>query len=72
MTEKNGGHLGKAEDAIDFAMGIDDHFDMRAFLKDWRNGSLCPDDDADYFDWLAARRRKYLLDEFEERKPSNG
>ena len=30
--------LGTAAQAIEFALGIDDHYDMREFLDEWMHG----------------------------------
>lgn len=48
-------NIGTAEQAIKFALTIDDHFDMREFLKAWMDGSLRNDADEwdDYFQTLA-------------------
>jgi hypothetical protein len=41
--------IGTAVQAIKFALTIDDHFDMREFLKSWSDGSLDPAEWSDYF-----------------------
>lgn len=49
MTNFNQKDIGTAEQAIKFAMTIDDHFDMRSFLSCWWDGSLDTEAWDDYF-----------------------
>lgn len=49
--------LGTAQQAIAFALEIDDHFDMRQFLSDWQTGEVAMDDEyKDYWTWLRKQR----------------
>lgn len=54
--------IGSAEQAIAFALTIDDHFDMRAFLQDWQQGLLVdsPSADADYFEFLRKNKAEFV------------
>jgi hypothetical protein len=50
--------LGSAEQAIAFALAIDDHFDLRQFLDDWQTGAVATNDEySDYWNWLRWQRR---------------
>ena len=61
MTNFNQKDIGSAEQAIKFAMTIDDHFDMREFLKGWWDGSLDRDEWDDYFSALGTDEYTRLL-----------
>lgn len=50
--------LGSGEQAIAFALTIDDHHDMRQFLDDWQTGAVATNDEySDYWKWLRRQRR---------------
>lgn len=51
--------IGTAEQAIRFALTIDDHFDMREFLQAWNDGSIANDNGEydDYFKWLRQEKK---------------
>jgi hypothetical protein len=44
------GDHGTGIQAIEFALEIDDHYDMRYFLQGWNEGSL--DEWPEYYEWL--------------------
>ena len=50
--------LGTAQQAITFALAIDDHYDMRQFLDDWQTGEVAVNEEyADYWAWLRQQRK---------------
>ena len=53
--------IGTAEQAIAFALTINDHLDMREFLRMWQDGSIAHDDDEfdDYFEWLRQNKAQF-------------
>lgn len=51
-AEQRAAGCGTAEEAIAFALLLDDHFDRLFFLRAWRDGSVAGDEDwQDYHDW---------------------
>ena len=58
FIERNQARIGTGEQAIAFAMEIDDHFDMRAFLADWQTGLVANlDEYEDYREWLREQEK---------------
>lgn len=60
----NDDRLGTARQAIEFALTIDDHFDMREFLADWLTGVVAASGEyADYHAWLKRKQDEELQEQ---------
>jgi hypothetical protein len=57
FIHRNASRIGTGEQAIRFALAIDDHFDMRQFLEDWQAGLVANlEEYEDYREWLLAEK----------------